>query len=320
MANYNRDLDPYIDLCTRLDTGASLTEQRNAYSASSAALGLRCADGVSWSDQAISSGEHAIPMRRYEVDGGTGGALILYFHGGGWVMGDLSSHHEVLSHLALGTGATVVAVDYPLAPEWRHPVQLHCCRAVLEHMQATPAGEGGERGPVVVAGDSAGGQLAAALCMLCRDRGGPPIDAQILVYPALDHTCASDSYRRCADGPRLTAESMKAYWREFLPPDPGLMPLASPLLEKDFAYLPPALIQLAEVDVLRDEGLAYAERLAGVGVHVETLPGFGMIHGFLRAIGVSAEARAEFDRLCARAKALISRLQKPHARQPGPAP
>lgn len=304
--SYSPCLEKFIDVSSELNEEETLDAQREAYSLSSQSLGLRMPEGVEFYDEVVQTRGYAVPVRHYQVRDTAPGSLIVYFHGGGWVKGDLNSHHEVVAAIAAATGTEMLAVDYPLAPENRHPAQLLSGYAVLQHVEAIRA-EGAIDGPVLVAGDSAGGQIAAALCMLARQERGPALCGQILIYPALDHRCHSDSYARFAEGPLLTHASMREYWKAFVPQSGDTAHFLSPLLEKNMAGLPPAIIQLAENDVLRDEAMAYGMRLQSEGVSVDVLDGSGMVHGFVRAIGLSDGAKREFDRLCVKIAKLIDR-------------
>jgi acetyl esterase len=304
---YSPCLKRFIEISSGLGEDDSLDAQREAYSLSSKILQLQMPEAVDFYDESIRTRDHDVPVRHYRLRDVTPDALIVYFHGGGWVKGDLNSHHEVVATLAEATGAEVLAVDYPLAPENRHPAQLLSGYEVL-HRVATHRAEYGATGPIVVAGDSAGGQIAASLCMLARQEGGPTISGQVLVYPALDHRCDSDSVRRFSEGPLLLADSMKEYWKAVMPHFGDTAHFLSPLLEHDLSGLPTAIIQLAETDVLHDEAIAYGIRLKKDGVSVDVLEGAGMVHGFIRAIGLSEGARIEFDRLCGRVRAMISRI------------
>jgi acetyl esterase len=304
--NYSPCLDRFIEISEKLSEGDNLEAQREDYSLSSRALELHMPGDVDFFDEKVQTREHSVVTRRYELRGSSPEPLIVYFHGGGWVKGDLNSHHEVVARMAAATKAAILAVHYPLAPENRHPAQLLSGYAVLQYVAAKRGNGAG--GPLLVAGDSAGGQIAASLCMLARQEAGPAIAGQVLIYPALDHRCDSDSFDRHADGPILTAESMKAYWQALIPPGGDTAHFLSPLLEHDLVGLPPAIIQLAENDVLHDEGVAYGVRMKKDGVPVEVLDGAGMVHGFVRAIGLSEGARAEFERLCASVASLIERV------------
>jgi acetyl esterase len=210
---------------------------------------------------------------------------ILLLHGGGWVVGSPDSYEHVARILANRAGATVVVSDYRLAPEHRFPAALQDAEAALALTRGLVPGE-----PVAVAGDSAGGQLAAVLARRHHD-----LALQVLVYPVLDAARDTASYRDFATGFRLSADDMAWFFAQYGgdPADPDV----SPARAADLAGAPPAAIYLASHDVLRDEGLAYAAALrdAGVDVWVEVVP--GTIHGFVRWTGVSDLAGQTLDRL-----------------------
>lgn len=304
---YSPCLAQFIEISDSLGEEDSLDAQREAYNLSSQTLNLHMPGEVGFYDEVVQTRDHRIAVRHYRRKDSDSASMIAYFHGGGWVKGDLNSHHEVVATMAADTGAAVLAVDYPLAPENRHPAQLLSAYAVLQHAVSRRAAEG-ITGPVLVAGDSAGGQIAAALCLLARQEGGPVIAGQVLIYPALDHRCNSDSFRRFSGGPLLTAASMKEYWKAYVPHGGETANFLSPLLEQNMSGLPPAIIQLAENDVLHDEAAAYGVRLQKDGVAAEVLDGAGMVHGFVRAIGLSEGARLEFGRMCGRISVLIGEV------------
>ncbi|MGH9032807.1 MAG: alpha/beta hydrolase, partial [Acidimicrobiia bacterium] len=221
-----------------------------------------------------------LPVRIYTPDGDSPRPLIVYFHGGGFVFCSLDTHDNTCRRLANATGAVVVSVDYRLAPEHCFPAPLDDCYAatVWAHEHAGELGADADR--LVVAGDSAGGNLAAATALMARDGGGPPIRFQLLVYPVIDAACDAASYVENAEGYFLEAEAMRWFWRQYLGPDGnGNDPLATPL-GADLAALPPALVVTAEFDPLRDEGEAYGAALADAGVSVTVRRYDGMIHGF----------------------------------------
>ncbi len=240
-----------------------------------------------------------VPVRLYATPGvdrtsrTSRTSTIVYFHGGGWVVGDLDSHAWVTAGLAEATGALVVSVDYRLAPEHPYPAAFDDAWAVVRAVAA----EGARR--LVVAGDSAGGNLAAAVALAARDRDGPKLAGQALIYPAIDPALDRPSCQRNADGPMLTREGMAYYWRSYLGAATTTDPYAAPILARDLSGLPPALVTLAAHDPLCDEGRAYAERLRAAGVPVDVREAGGLMHGYLRACFASPEAAAEFAALCA---------------------
>lgn len=227
---------------------------------------------------------------------------IVYFHGGGWVAGDLDTHDGVCRALAAQSGAAVVAVDYRLAPEHPFPAAHDDAKAVVEALQRDGAALGVDGARLAVAGDSAGGNLAAATSLTVKG-----LRAQLLVYPVLDCVEESPSYEAFATGHFLTREAMRTFVRSYLPSVEDRARLeASPLRHRDkLPGAPPALVVTAEADVLRDEGLAYVEALRAAGVEVESESGRGMLHGFMNLQGVG-EAR----RVMARSSAwLTNRLR-----------
>lgn len=227
-----------------------------------------------------------LAVRVYRSSGETPGTL-LWLHGGGWVVGSLDGIDDQARRLANASGCAVVAVDYGLAPEARFPKGMQDCLRALSWVHDNARLLGAPAGRVAVGGDSAGGNLAVALCLMARDRGEPPIDFQLLVYPVMCRDLHPGSGHAFAEGHWLTLDAMDWYWRHYLrSADDGADPLASPLLASSFEGLPPALVVLAECDLLRDEGRMYAQRLAEAGVEVAVREYDGMLHGFLGCAGV----------------------------------
>lgn len=207
---------------------------------------------------------------------------IVYFHGGGHVIGSLDSHDLIARNLCGGAEAIVVSVDYRMGPEHRFPAAVDDSFAALDWVHANAASLGADPARLGVHGDSAGGNLAAVVALLARDRGGPALRLQSLVYPVADFRMESASYTTYATGCGiLTADAMKWFRRHYLRSmDDAMDWRASPLLAPDLAGVAPAIVIAAECDVLHDEGLAYAERLKAAGVAVEYRRYAGMIHAF----------------------------------------
>jgi acetyl esterase len=221
-----------------------------------------------------------LPVRIYTPDAAEPRPLIVYFHGGGFVFCSLDTHDNTCRRLTNATGAVVVSVDYRLAPEHCFPAPVDDCYAATVWAHAHAAELGADADRLVVAGDSAGGNLAAATALKARDADGPPIRFQLLVYPVIDAACDAPSYVDNAEGYFLEARAMRWFWEQYLGPDgDGSAPLASPI-KADLARLPPALVVSAEYDPLRDEGEAYADALRAAGVDASTVRYDGMIHGF----------------------------------------
>ncbi|MDF3200130.1 alpha/beta hydrolase [Pseudomonas sp. 1912-s] len=224
-----------------------------------------------------------------------GWPCILYMHGGGWVVGGLDSHDFICCELADALQVLVIAIDYRLAPEHPFPAAFDDCRAVWRAIQAGEAPCHINLQRLVVAGDSAGGNLAAAVCLGLRDDHQPQPLAQILIYPGLGGPADLPSRRDCVDAPLLSAADTECYLALYLRGPGKPSPYAMPLLAADFSGLPQALIAVAQFDPLRDDGMLYAERLQAAGVAALLYPGKGLVHGCLRARGQVPEV----DRLYA---------------------
>ncbi|MNK14197.1 Carboxylesterase NlhH [compost metagenome] len=246
---------------------------------------------------------HAIGVRAYWPAGHRPGQVragLLFAHGGGWFQCSLAVYDNPCRALAQATGCVVLAVDYRLAPEHRFPIPLDDVYAALCWSHAQAATLDIDPARLMVGGDSAGGTLAAAVALLARDRGGPPIHHQLLLYPALDTASDTDSHRQFGEGYYLGTALMQRCWQAYLgdgnAADDGH---AVPARATDLRRLPPASVLVCEYDPLRDEAEQYAARLrqAGVAVHCERLP--GMIHACLHLMGTAPAARVLLDRSAA---------------------
>ena len=211
-----------------------------------------------------------VPVRVYAPRGQGPFPVVMMFHGGGWVLGDLATADCQSRLVCNGTDALVVSVDYRLAPEHRFPVAADDCYRATEWAASNAGAYGGDPDRLALVGDSAGGNLAAVVAQMARDRGGPDLVFQLLIYPAVDARMNYASCRDNAEGYLLTTEAMRWFWNHYAPNERDrLHPYASPLLAADLGNLPPALVLTAEFDPLRDEGEAYADALAAAGVTVE---------------------------------------------------
>ncbi len=238
-----------------------------------------------------------IHVRVYTPSGtGPFGALV-WFHGGGWVIGSVEQSDSTPRHLTDMAGCVTVSVDYRLAPEDRFPAAAEDCYAATRWVADNAAALDVDPTKIAVGGDSAGGNLAAVVPVMAKDRGGPPIVHQLLVYPVIERDFQTHSYESNANGYLLSREMMVWFWDQYLRDDSDAKhPHVAPLHAKDHSALPPALVITAEYDPLRDEGAAYAHRLAQAGVPSKHSDYPGMIHGFFGlwwAMDSGKEAQAE---------------------------
>jgi len=230
--------------------------------------------------------DREIPVRIYTPMGKGPVPALVWFHGGGWVIGDLDTADGTARHLTVGAACLVVSVDYRLAPETKFPGPLEDCFEATQWVARNAASLNADPTRIAVGGDSAGGNLAAGVAVMAGDRGGPSLVFQLLVYPVTDRNFRTKSYQQNANGYQLTKDSMVWYWNHYLRHDKDAAnPYAAPMQAKDLGGLPPALVITAEFDPLRDEGEAYAHRLNDAGVRAECVRYPGMIHGFF---GMSA--------------------------------
>ncbi len=210
--------------------------------------------------------------------------VVMYFHGGGWVMGDQDTHDRLIREIAYGTGAAVVFVNYTPSPEAQYPVPIEQAYAATEWVARHGKEINVDGSHLALAGDSVGGNMTAAVSLLVKERGGFPIAFQVLFYPVTDAGFDTPSYEQFAEGHFLTRESMKWFWDQYAP-DPAVRsePTASPLQAPvdQLRGLPPALIIVDECDVLRDEGEAYARKLIEADVDVTALRCLGITHDFV---------------------------------------
>jgi acetyl esterase len=240
-----------------------------------------------------------LDARLYRPAGASGEPLpiLAYFFGGGWVLGNLETSDGICRRLCADAGCLVVSVAYRLAPEHPFPAAPRDCHAAVRWLAAHAGALGGDPARLAVAGDSAGGNLAAAVTLQARE-AGPALAAQVLVYPNVAYNADTPSMRDNTDPFFFNRTSVGWYWGHYLAdPADGADPLASPLRAADLSGLPPALVITAEYDPLRDEGEQYAERLRAAGVPVELARYDGMTHGFFTMTGALQAARAATARV-----------------------
>lgn len=290
----------------------STPEEARALSAGLAAIAGPAPKMARVEDHRIPVPDGAVPVRVLVPQEPAHG-VIVYYHGGGWVIGRIDEFETLARKLAERTMCAVVLVDYRLAPEHRYPTAVLDSYAALEWVNNRRQEIAGRDGPLIVAGDSAGGNLAAVMALRARDQGGPAIDLQVLVYPVTDADFDRPSYTEPENQTLLTREAMIWFWDHYIPDAARRTePDASPLRAADLSGLPPAVILTAEHDVLRDEGEAYAERLAAAGVPVDFKRISGQMHGFFTLLMLPGSERG-FQQVVKAVRACVVRQTK---RQP----
>jgi len=277
---------------------SSLEGLRQAYSQMCRAFTPARPDGLEVADFTL----EGVRVRSYQpavAPPDSGWPCILYLHGGGWVVGDLDSHDFICTELSAVLGVLVIAVDYQLAPEHPFPAAFDDCLSVWRALCAGASPFALDATRMLVAGDSAGGNLAAALCLALRDRGECLPCAQVLIYPGLGGDASLPSRSECADAPLLSSSDLDCYHALYLRGTRQPPAYAMPLLADDFSGLPPTMIAVAQFDPLHDDGVSYARRLEAAGGEVDLYSGKGLIHGCLRGRGEVAEVDLLYENLLA---------------------
>ncbi len=270
-------------------------------------------DLASVRDFTIPSDAGEIPARLYSaVAAPEAGPVVVFFHGGGWVIGDLETHDPLCAEIARTLQLTVVSVDYRLAPEHRFPAATEDCLAAMRWLAATPRAVGHEVTGLVPAGDSAGGNLAAVVTQHLHGTLPVPIIAQFLLYPAVDMTAADGSMVDFADGYLLTNPGMQWFTAHYMGDAPDFLhPYASPLHAASLAGLPPAMVFTCGLDPLRDQGRAYAAKLVAAGVAVSFLEAAGQIHGCMNLRAAIPSAQGDLHACLAALELLIGEAGAP---------
>jgi acetyl esterase len=252
-------------------------------------------------DRMIPGPAGAIPLRLYWPNAAGPVPAIVYYHGGGHVIGSLDTHDFIARNLCAGAEALLASVDYRMGPEHKFPGAVDDCFAALQWVRANAASLGADPGRIGVHGDSAGANLAAVVALMARDAAGPELRLQSLVYPVGDYSLSGASYRKYAQGcGMLTPDAMAWFARHYLrSPADAEDWRASPLKASSHAGVAPAIVVVAECDVLHDDGESYAEALRHAGVPVEYREYPGMIHGFLGMVPVVDDAMNAQRQVCA---------------------
>jgi acetyl esterase len=247
---------------------------------------------ASVADRSVPVAGGEIGVRVYTPEGTGPFPCLVYFHGGGWVAGDLNTMDRPCRTFANGAGCVVVSVDYRCAPEHRFPTAADDSYAATKWVADNAAELGIDPARIALGGDSAGGNLTAVVSQMARDKGGPPIAFQLIIYPVIDFSFDTASYRELTDGYGLTQPMMEWFWEQYLAdPADGANAYASPIRATSLAGLPPAAVLVAGFDPLRDEGIAYGDALRAAGVPVAATCFDDMVHGYLQMGAVSAGAR-----------------------------
>ncbi len=254
------------------------------------------------------NGRHGeIPIQLYYPSTKPNLPLILFFHGGGWIYGNLQTHDLICRRIARDTGAIVLAVAYRLAPFFKYPIALEDCYDVLLWAVENAISLKVDRQKLIVMGDSAGGNLATAVCLMSRDEGHSFIAGQVLIYPITSGKLNQPSMERNANAPVLTKDLMECFVEYYARSESDILqPYFSPLLAPDLSNLPKALIITCNYDPLYDQVRAYAQRLQAAGNEVLLLDYLGMVHGFLSFIPFCREALPAFEKIAAYIKLVIS--------------
>ena len=299
-------LDPQVALLIAAEANnpeiqtLSVEDARQQVLFSVAALGGEKEPIKSVEDRLIPGPDGTIPIRIYTPEGEGLLPVVVYFHGGGWVLCNLDTHDPICRALANLAGCIVVSVDYRLAPEHKYPAAVEDCYAATCWVAENATAIGGDATRLAVGGDSAGGNLTAVVSLIARDEDGPPIIFQLLIYPVTDYYLpGTASYIENQEGYLLTRRDMIWYFGHYLSnQDEAQDPHVSPLKAPDLSNLPPAMVITAEFDLLRDEGEAYAQRLQEAGVPVIHKRYNGLIHGLFgpeNGIEIEQAIQAQMD-------------------------
>lgn len=304
------EMTPLIEARAALPVGKNLAEDRANWTAYALANAVPPPEGMHVENRSVTARDgYPIPIRVYTPAGAGRRPGLLYFHGGGFVKGDCDTSDTTGWGLADATGAVVVSVDYRLAPENRYPTPLNDCLDVLMDVANEPEAYQVDPSRIGVSGDSAGGNLAAAVALWARDNDGPALKCQGLIYPCLTDKLEFDSYKRNAEAPGLSSKNMGGYWVSYLGEamaGKSTDPLATPMIAEDLAGLPPAYVLIAEFDPLADDGVAYANKLMAAGVETSFYNAARMIHGFMRARITGRDAAKAFAAMTTFLKAKLA--------------
>ena len=293
--NLEPEIAQYVDFCEQFDVPLSeetVPLQRERYNAMRAQLAQPISQTLEIQDDAVLGKDgHQIPIRIYHPNNHSDQPCCLFMHGGGFVVGNIDTHHDWVAELSELSGVTIIAIDYRLSPEFRYPAALHDVRDVLEHVVKNSRDYSIDPNRIVVSGDSGGGNLSAAICLLARDTNLPNLCAQLLIYPGLGGSFIQPERD---NAPLLKASDLGFYFSAYMGqgnPDK----YAAPLLETDYTNLPPAFVLTVEFDPVREDGLIYVQKLKEAGVSVEHYDAPRLVHGCMQARRTSPGTRKAFN-------------------------
>ncbi len=309
----NPELNAFLDVWdgkwALLPPGADAAERRAHFEVIARDMRLPTPEDVDCRDEHwIDSEAGKVRTRVFRHNSGGSQPCLIYMHGGAWMQGSPETHWDITSRIASFSRQTVVSIDYAKAPEHPFPAAITQSAAVVEWVFANASTLGIDQPKISIGGDSAGANLAAALCIMFRDAPEKLI-AQLLVYPACDFDRSRPSYTENADGPLIKTQGMEFVNRMYCPNESELEtnPLVAPLAAKDHSNLPPAFIATAEHDPLRDSGVAYAHALQKAEVETVLDPGIGLIHGYLRAMDYCSDSMRKLEKMSAWLKDINNR-------------
>jgi len=291
-------IDSYIEV-SGLSTATTINQQRIDYEAIVQHFRYPHPPGLQTRDSEVDGRHGKIPLRHYHSEQGSNGALIMFIHGGGFILGSLDSHDDICAEFCTNIGHSLVSIEYRLSPEHRHPTHLDDVEDAFQSLA---------HDNTILVGASAGGTLAAALCYRLKTSKQRPA-GQVLIYPSLGGDCFDlDSYRDNADAPLLSTRDILFYRGARCASDELLLddPEFYPLVAEDFGMNPPTVAFSADVDPLRDDARLYVEKLQTAGVSAEWVNESGLVHDYLRARHVSDTAGAAFTRICNAIKKLAN--------------
>ena len=298
----NPELEPFLKAWSEnwsvLPATASPSERRLLFEYIADKMKLPRPDGVTTLVRFVPSGNRNVLVRidRHDAEGPQ--PCLVYMHGGAWMQGSPMTHADITMRIAAANRQTVVSVDYALAPEHPFPTAVHECRDTMLWLHENAGDLDIDATRIAIGGDSAGGNLAAAVAIALKGTPQAPM-AQLLVYPAVDFEMDKPSYVENADAPLLNVHGMPAVNAMYVPdPAERQNPLAAPYFAESHEGLPPAFVAVAQNDPLRDDGYAYAGKLRNAGVSVEVDDGEGLIHGYLRAMEFCTASRESLARMC----------------------